>query len=60
MRDKAPASRCKVLHFDALRLIALRKEGMTGEHSQQATKEKGLYAHLRMYNQVILLFAAGA
>ena len=27
MRDRAPASRCPALHFDALRLVALREGG---------------------------------
>ena len=31
MRDRAPAYRDLVLHFDALRLVALREDGRTEE-----------------------------
>ena len=49
MRGKAPAYRCPVLHFDALRLVALREAGRTGECLATENERKFLYAHLRTY-----------
>ena len=60
MSGRAPAYRDPALHFDALRLAALR-EG-DGIEVALATESEGkcLYAHLRMYTQSTQLFAAGA
>ena len=60
MSDRAPAYRDPVLHFGALRLVALREEDRIEESSQQKTREKCLYAHLRTYTQPTQLLAAEA
>ena len=58
MRDRAPAYRDPALHFDALRLVALR-EGDRNKETQR-TREKFICAHLRTCTQPAKLFAAGA
>ena len=47
------------MHFDALRLVALRMEEKIGETPQHRTGEKFSYAHLRTCTQPIQLFTAG-
>ena len=49
-----------VLHFDALRLVALREEGRIEEALATEKEREILYAHLRMCTQPAKLFAAGA
>ena len=49
------------MHFDALRLVALREGGRIEETlATENEREKYLYAHLRTYTQPTQLFAAGA
>jgi hypothetical protein len=60
MSDRAPAYRDPVLHFDALRLVALREGGRSRKPSQQGSREGCLYAHLCTCTQPTQLFAAGA
>ena len=55
MRDRAPAYRDLVLHFDAL-----REGGRIEEPSQQRMREESLNALLRTYTQPTRLIAAGA
>ena len=43
MRDRAPAYRGPVLHFDALSLVALRKKSGLRKPSQQKIIEGGVY-----------------
>ena len=58
MRDKAPTYRDPVLHFDALRLVALREGGRIEETLATENERKCTYAHLRTYTQPTQLFAA--
>ena len=60
MIGRAPAHREPALHFDALRLVALREEGMIKETLAAENEGKCLYAHLRTYTQPMQLFAAEA
>ena len=48
------------LHFEALRLAALREGGRNEEPLQQRTRGEILYAHLGTCTQPTQLFAAGA
>ena len=62
MSDRASAYRDPVLHFDALRLVALREGERieeTPRNSATENEQKILYAHLRTYTQPKHLFAAG-
>ena len=59
MSDRAPIYRDPVLHFDALRLVALREGGSIKETLATENEGKFLYAHLRTYTQPAQLFAAG-
>ena len=47
------------LHFDALRLVALREGDGVEEALATENERKRLYAHLRTYTQPTQLFAAG-
>ena len=48
------------MHFDALRLVALREGGRIEESlATEKEREKCLYAHLRTYIQPTQLLAAG-
>ena len=47
MSDRAPAYRDPVLHFDALRLVALREGDRTEETLATENERKCFYAHLR-------------
>ena len=60
MSERAPAYRDHVLHFDALRLAALREGDMIEEKPTTENEEKCACAHLRTYTQPTQLFAAGA
>ena len=60
MGDRAPAYRDFVLHFDALRFVALREERVIEEALATGSEGKFLNAHLRTYTQPTQLFAAGA
>ena len=60
MSDRAPAYRGPVLHFDALRLVALRERDGTEETFATESEGGCLLAHLRTYAQPAQLFAAGA
>ena len=52
MIDRAPAYRDPALHFDALRLVALREGDRTEETlATENEREACLYAHLRTYTQ---------
>ena len=61
MSDRAPAYRDPALHFDALRLVALREGGRI-EETLATGNERGkcIHAHLRAYTQPAQLFASGA
>ena len=61
MSNRAPAYRDPVLHFDALRLVALREGGRTEEAlaTKNERKIKCLYVHLRTYTQPTQLLGAG-
>ena len=60
MGDRAPVNRDPVLHFDALRLVALREGDKTEEILAKENENKCLYAHLFTYTQPKQFFAAGA
>jgi len=60
MSDRAPAFRDPVLHFDALRLVALHEGRRMGEPLVTDNERKCLYAHPRTVTQPTKLFAAGA
>ena len=61
MSDRAPTYRDPALHFDALRLVALREGDRIEETlATENKREKCFYAHLRAYTQPTQLFAAGA
>jgi hypothetical protein len=60
MIHRAPAYRDPVLHFDALRLVALREGGIIREALATENGSWCLCAHLRMYTQPAQLLAAGA
>ena len=57
-RDRAPAYRDPVLHFDALRLVALREGDRIEETLATENEREMLYVHLRTYTQPTQLFAA--
>ena len=59
MSDRTPAYRDPVLHFDAMRLVALREGGRIEETLATENEGRYLYAHLRTYTQPTQLFAAG-
>ena len=61
MGDRAPTYLDHVLHFDALRLVALCEGDRIGIVEILATENerKCLCAHLRTYTQPTQLFAAG-
>ena len=59
MSDRSLAYRDPALHFDALRLVALREGGRTGEALATENERKSSYAHLRTYTQPTQLCAAG-
>ena len=58
MSDSAPAYRGHVLNIDALRLVALHKEGRIEEILANRKGKLCLYAHLRTYTQPTQLIAA--
>ena len=58
--DRAPAYRDPALHFDALRLVALREGDRIEEALEMDNERKFLYAHLRTYTHPAQLLAAGA
>ena len=60
MSNRAPTSRDPALHFDALRLVALREGGRIEETLATDNEGKCLYAHLRTYTQPTQFFAAEA
>ena len=60
MSGRAPAYRDPALHFDALRLVALREGDMIEKTLATENEGKCLCAHLRMYTQPTKLFTAGA
>ena len=60
MSDRAPAYRDLVLHFDALRLVALREGGRIEETPGKENEGKCFYAHLHMYTQPTQLFSSRA
>ena len=53
-------SLCFILHFDALRLVALREGDRNEETLATENERKGSCAHLRTYTQPTQLIAAGA
>ena len=60
MSGRAPAYRGTVLHFGALRLVALREGGRIKETLATENERKFLYARLRTYTQPTQLFAVRA
>ena len=51
MSNRAPTYQDPALHFDALRLVALREGGRTEETIAIENERKFLSAHLCMYTQ---------
>ena len=60
MSDRAPAYRDPLLHFDALRLVALCEGDWIKDAPATENEGKCLCAHLRTCTQPAQLFAAGA
>ena len=60
MSNRAPAYWDLALHFDALRLVALREGKGIEETLATESERKFLYAHLRANTQPTQLFATGA
>ena len=60
MNGRSPAYRDPVLHFDALRLVALHEGDRIEEALATENERKFLCAHLRAYTQPAQLFTARA
>ena len=57
MGDIAPAYQGHVLHFDALRLVALCKEGRTEETLTAENEREVRTQNLRTYTQLLMISA---
>ena len=60
MSDRAPAYRDPALHFDALRLVALRERDRIEKTLATENEIKFLFAQLHTCTQPTQLIAAGA
>ena len=59
MRGRLPTYRDPALHFDALRLVALRERGRTeGTLATENERGKCLHVHLRTYTQPTQILTA--